>query len=252
STTTFMAAPIPGPVLVRPARPLRRACAVVLAAVGTADVAAAVAAPGNGVGIPVVVNQLRLPLIAYGVLLVLAGAWAAMTSLERPAASVAGAGGRPGGSRARRGSVVHALRSRGWYVADDVEIHRARADHVAVGPAGVLVVQVAGGADPQSRRSPAIRARIAAQQLRRVLAAREVDVEIVPAVLVPGPGREPAVEVVDSVAILSAGLADRWLSELTGRRLLPPATVDAVIRAVTTGGTGAAGARPPAARATAA
>lgn len=127
--------------------------------------------------------------------------------------------------------VIHALRDSGWYVADDVSIGGVDIDHVAVGPAGVLAVQVMWTNRPDPRGKAAVRARIAAGRLRGVLAASEVNVEVVPAVLAFGPGLtdEPAgVKVVDSVAILFGDQSDRWVAELSRRALLGDDIVEAV------------------------
>lgn len=126
---------------------------------------------------------------------------------------------------------MHELRRRGWYVADDVFVAGAQIDHVAVGPAGVLAVQVMWTNRPDPRGKAAVRARIAAARLRGALAAREVDVEVVPAVLAFGPGStdEPGgLKVVDSVAILFADQSGRWVNELSRRRLLAAATLESV------------------------
>lgn len=127
--------------------------------------------------------------------------------------------------------VLHALRRCGWYVADDVVVAGAQIDHVAVGPAGVLAVQVMWTNRPDPRGKPVVRARIAAARLRDALAAREVDVEVVAAVLAFGPGstQEPGgLKVIDSVAVLFADQSERWVNELSRRRLLPATTVEAV------------------------
>ncbi|MBW3557125.1 MAG: NERD domain-containing protein [Actinobacteria bacterium] len=131
--------------------------------------------------------------------------------------------------------VLHALRDAGWYVADDISIDGIDIDHVAIGPAGVLAVQVMWTNRPDPRGKPSIRARVAAERLRRTLAAKEVRVEVVPAVLAFGPGltEEPAgVKVVDSVAILFGDQSGRWMAELGRRHLLTETTLEAVRSAV--------------------
>lgn len=131
--------------------------------------------------------------------------------------------------------VIHALRDAGWYVADDVSIGGVDVDHVAVGPAGVLAVQVMWTNRPDPRGKAAVRARIAARRLRGLLAEREVNVEVVPAVLAFGPGMtdEPAgVKVVDAVAVLFGEQSDRWVAELSRRALLAENVVEAVRSAV--------------------
>lgn len=131
--------------------------------------------------------------------------------------------------------VIHALRDSGWYVADDVVIDGVHIDHVAVGLAGVLAVQAMWTNRPDPRGKAAVRARIAAGRLRGVLAAREVSVEVVPAVLAFGPGmtEEPAgVKVVDSVAVLFGEQSHRWVDELSRRFLLAENVVEAVRSAV--------------------
>ncbi len=138
-----------------------------------------------------------------------------------------------GSSDERR--VIHALRDEGWYVADDVSVGSVDIDHVAVGPAGVLAVQVMWTNRPDPRGKAAVRARIAAGRLRDLLAEREVNVEVVPAVLAFGPGitDEPGgVKVLDSVAVLFGEQSDRWVAELSRRALLGDNVVEAVRSAV--------------------
>ncbi len=133
------------------------------------------------------------------------------------------------GSDERR--VIHALRAAGWYVADDVAFEDVEADHIAIGPAGVLAVQVMWTDRPDGRGKASIRARVAAERLHRLLASRECPVEVVPAVLAFGPGLtvEPGgVKVVDSVAVLFGDQSPQWVDELSRRSLLPEATVEAV------------------------
>lgn len=156
--------------------------------------------------------------------------WFRRTTTADGAADPVPAGFAPDtGSDERR--VIHVLRAAGWYVADDVAFEGVEADHVAIGPAGVLAVQVMWTNRPDGRGKAAARARIAATQLHRLLATRELAVEVVPAVLAFGPGLtvEPGgVKVVDSVAILFGDQSAQWVDELSRRRLLPEGTVSAV------------------------
>jgi hypothetical protein len=133
-------------------------------------------------------------------------------------------------------ATVHALRSEGWFVGDDLPLPGGvSADHVLVGPAGVLVVQCmrsdqVAGADAAGRPAP-VRARIAAQRLRHELAVRELAVEVVPTVLAGGPGQPEVpggVKVIDGVAYLFEDAAEEWLAHLLSRRLLDDRVVDAV------------------------
>jgi hypothetical protein len=176
-------------------------------------------------------------MLAYGGLLLLVAIWAVATSFAKHSeGSKTEAVAKPApkpmpetDEEARK--VIHALRASGWYIADDVALPNIDVDHIAVGPAGVLAVQVMWTNRPDDRAKPAIRARIGAQQLRQVLASRELTVDVVPAVIAFGPGLtdEPGgVKVVDSVAILFGDQADLWISELSRRRLLVEDTVDAV------------------------
>lgn len=129
------------------------------------------------------------------------------------------------------GMTVHELRLHGWFVGDDVRLATAEIDHVLVGPAGVLAVQVmrSDRADPRGKAD--MRARIAARALRHEFAVRELRVDVVPAVLACGPGQpevEGGVKVVDGVAFLFDDHADQWLAHLTSRHLLGRDLVDAV------------------------
>lgn len=126
---------------------------------------------------------------------------------------------------------VHRLRAHGWFVGDDVVLPSTTIDHLAVGPAGILAVQVMWSNRPAPEVRAPIRARIAARQFQNELAAREVRVDVVPAVLACGPGQpevEGGVKVVDGVAFLFDDAADEWLSHLTSRSLLRAETVDSV------------------------
>ena len=132
---------------------------------------------------------------------------------------------------AQERTVIHALRERGWYIADDVQLPHVDVDHIAVGPAGVLTVQIQWTNKTDNRGRPAARARIAAHQLRKALAARELNVDVVPAILTFGPGltEQPGgVRVVDAVAMLNGYQAEEWLNELSRRVLLPEGIVEGV------------------------
>lgn len=212
----------------RPARPVRRAFGLLASLVAAAVVTVSTAVEGNGAGIPTVADESRPLMVAYGLLLLAIGLGAIATSFgSKPPA-------KPSAARRRQleeRRVVDALRAMGWYVADDVSLAHADVDHVAVGPAGVLAIQTRWTNRPDERGKPTVRARIAAVQLRKTLAVRELDVEVVPAVLTFGPGltREPGgVKVVDAVAMLNGYQADEWLEQLASRALLGDAVVDAV------------------------
>ena len=216
------------------ARPVRRAFGAIAGLVAAADIAIATAAAENDFGIPAAPAESRSKMLAYGIALLLVGIYAVATSFgkaaaeESPIAPVV-----PVEGEERR--VIHALRDRGWYVADDVLLPHVDVDHVAIGPAGVLAVQVQWTNEPDTRGRPAARARIAAHQLRKALAVREITVDVVPAILTFGPGLTPqpgGVKVVDAVAMLNGYQADEWLTELGRRVLLDEHTVDAVREAV--------------------
>jgi hypothetical protein len=226
------------------ARLLRRAFGVLAGLVAAADLAVATAVDGNSLGLPPVAPSARTPMLAYGAVLVAVAVAAIVTSFRHEEAP-AGAGdadpaptdaSTSAGKHARdERKVVHALRHVGWYVADDIVLNHVDVDHVAIGPAGVLAIQTQWTDRPDHRGKPAARARIAAHQLRSALAQRELDVEVVPAVLTFGPGltREPGgVKVVDAVAVLNGYQADEWLAQLTSRTLLSDDVVDAVRTAV--------------------
>jgi hypothetical protein len=126
---------------------------------------------------------------------------------------------------------VHELRAHGWFVGDDIELPNVDVDHVLVGPAGVLAVQVMWSNEPDPRGRAEVRARIAAKQLRHELAVRELPVDVVPAVLACGPGQPQlsgGVKLVDGVAFLFDESADEWVTHLASRELLPEPVVDDV------------------------
>jgi len=212
----------------RPARPVRRAFGLLASLVAAADLTVTTAVEGNGAGIPTVPDASRPLMLAYGIVLLAVGLYAIATSFASKAPA------KPSAARRRQleeRRVVNALRAMGWYVADDVTLPHADVDHVAIGPAGVLAIQTRWTNRPDDRGKPAVRARIAAVQLRKALAVRELDVEVVPAVLTFGPGltKEPGgVKVVDAVAMLNGYQSDEWLDQLGSRVLLADAVVDAV------------------------
>ena len=214
------------------ARPVRRAFGAIAGLIAAADIAIATAAADNDFGIPSAPAESRSKMLAYGVALLLVGVYAVATSFGKDEAHEQIAKVAPivpveGEER----QVIHALRDRGWYVADDVLLPHVDVDHVAIGPAGVLAVQVMWTNEPDTRGRPAARARIAAHQLRKALAAKELDVDVVPAILTFGPGltdQPGGVKVVDAVAMLNGYQADEWLTELGRRVLLSEHTVDAV------------------------
>ena len=214
-------------------RPVRRAFGAVAGLVAAADIAIATAAADNDFNIPAAPAESRSKMLAYGVALLLVGVYAVATSFGKAHAE---ANGGPVQApvvpvEGEERQVIHALRDRGWYVADDVLLPHVGVDHVAIGPAGVLAVQVQWTNQPDTRGRPAARARIAAHQLRKALAAKEIGVDVVPAILTFGPGLTPqpgGVKVVDAVAMLNGYQADEWLKELGQRVLLDEHTVDAV------------------------
>ena len=126
---------------------------------------------------------------------------------------------------------VHELRAHGWFVGDDVHLPNGEIDHVLVGPAGVLAVQVMSSVERDARGKADVRARIAARQLQHTLAVQELPIEVVPAVLACGPGQPEVpggVRVVDGVAFLFDDSAEAWLDSLRSRTLLADHTVDRV------------------------
>lgn len=218
-----------------PGRPVRRIFGVLAGFLGAADLIVASAVPGNAAGIPTASPENRSMLVAYGVFLLVVSVWAVATSERRPERAQARSTPAPSADAATSPPVLGALRSSGWFVADDVHLPHADVDHVVVGPAGVLAVQVMHTDVPDPRGRPHARARIAAQQLRRLLHQQEINVDVVPAVVAWGPGLDPVpggVRVVDSVAILLGHQANEWLGELARRELMSPATVEAVRSAV--------------------
>src|SRR5688500_10455193 len=115
------------PVDARPARPVRRAFGILAGLVAAADLAVPTAGSGNSYGVPVAGPASRPRLLAYGAVLLVVGLWAVASSYGRegdePAvpqiAEVTTL--RPtADNEAEERTVIHALRSRGWYVADDV------------------------------------------------------------------------------------------------------------------------------------
>ncbi|HUP87157.1 MAG TPA: nuclease-related domain-containing protein [Acidimicrobiales bacterium] len=213
----------------RRAHPLRRGFGILAGLVAAADIAIATAAAGNDFNVPSAPAESRSRMLAYGVAMLLVAVYAVATSFGREAAEAAPITIVPVEGEERL--VIHALRDHGWYVADDVLLPHVEVDHLAIGPAGVLAVQVQWTNEPDTRGRPAARARIAAHQLRKALAAKEIDVDVVPAILTFGPGltHQPGgVKVVDAVAMLNGYQAAEWIGELSRRVQLPDHTVDAV------------------------
>ena len=211
-------------------RPVRRAFGILAGLVAAADIAVATAVAGNDFNIPAAPAESRSRMLAYGIALLLVGVYTVATSFGRDE-NIAAAPTTVVPVEGEERQVIHALRDRGWYVADDVLLPHVDVDHVAVGPAGILAVQVQWTNEPDTRGRPAARARIAAHQLRKALAAKELDVDVVPAILTFGPGLTPmpgGVKVVDAVAMLNGYQADEWLSELGRRVMLSEETVDSV------------------------
>lgn len=226
------------PQTARRSRPARRFFGVLAGLVACGDVAVATAVADNRFGLPVLPESARGPLLGYGAFLLATAIYCVATSFGRrqsradqPVTAIAALTEpfvvRDGEER----KVMHALRQNGWYVADDVALPHVEVDHVAVGPAGVLAVQVMFTDRPDERGKAAVRARIGAAELRKLLARRELHVDVVPAVLAFGPGltEEPGgVKVVDSVAILFGDQAAAWIGELSRRQLLDQHVVEAV------------------------
>lgn len=222
----------------RPSRPFRRGFGLVALVVASADLAAVASTSSSG-GVGQATSAAaaaRLPMAAYGAMLAVLGLWAVATSFARSGGVVAVAPEvAPAVASDEEHAVIHALRRAGWYVADDLELPYGNVDHIAVGPAGVIAMQVQWTNCPDGRDRPSVRARIAAQQLRRILAVQELRVEVVPAVLAFGPGLTTdgaGVKVVDTVAILNGYQAAEWIAELEGRTLLPASLVDEVRNAL--------------------
>lgn len=214
-------------------KPFRRCFGVLAALTAAADLAVAAAVPDNAYRIPTVDDSIRPFVVGYGVFLGMVAVWAVATSFaKRSRRSAAPAQVAPLEEDVLRDpNVLHELRRQGWFIADDIRLDHADIDHVAVGPAGVLAVQTMRTDVQDPRGKPAARARIAAQQLRNLLAQKEIAVDVVPAVVAWGPGLESVpggVKIIDSCAILFGHQADEWLSDLSGRELLPEETVSAV------------------------
>jgi hypothetical protein len=222
------------PAAARPARPLRRGFGVVAGLVAAADIAVATAVEGNNLGIPTIPQEHQPQLLGYAVVLFVMAVWAVTTSFAKEGAPERLAVPdldpmNPDEGQER--TVIHALRERGWYIADDVQLPHVDVDHIAVGPAGVLTVQIQWTNKTDNRGRPAARARIAAHQLRKALAARELNVDVVPAILTFGPGltdQPGGVRVVDAVAVLNGYQAEEWLNELSRRVLLSEGVVEGV------------------------
>src|SRR5687767_5925403 len=103
------------------ARPVRRAFGAIAGLIAAADIAIATAAADNDFGIPSAPAESRSKMLAYGVALLLVGIYAVASSFGKdeahePIAKVAPIVPVEGEER----QVIHALRDRGWYVADDV------------------------------------------------------------------------------------------------------------------------------------
>jgi hypothetical protein len=222
------------PAAAHPARPIRRGFGVVAGLVAAADIAVATAVDGNSLGIPTIPQEHRPQLLGYAAILLGMALWAVATSFAKAgkAERIAVPDLDPASpDETMERTVIHALRERGWYIADDVQLHHVDVDHIAVGPAGVLTVQIQWTNKPDTRGRPAARARIAAHQLRKALAAKELNVDVVPAILTFGPGltEQPGgVRVVDAVAMLNGYQAEEWLNELSRRVLLPEGLVEGV------------------------
>lgn len=226
----------------RRGRPLRAAFGLLSAALGAAALVAALAPTDQRFGLPPLTETTELALTVYGALMFVLALWTLGTSgpgkhqpapeaapapepVPAPAAAAPAAAApapRPvATSRPDVPDVITPLRNHGWYVAEKVALANADADYVAVGPAGVLVVQTMVSNVPDPRGRASIRARIAAQQFERILIQREVHVEVVPAVIAFGPGQDDevpgGVRIVDNVAILFGDRVSEWFPALTER-----------------------------------
>lgn len=246
----------------RRGRPLRAVFGLLAAILGSVALVAALSPADERFGIPPVTETAELGLIGYGAAMFLLAIWAIGTSgpgrapravtpprtkasAEKPEkkskpgkrkakgrtavadellATPTDVAALPAGAHAEIREVITPLRAHGWYVAEGVGLPHADADYVAVGPAGVLVIQtmVSNQADPRGKAS--IRARVASQQLEKLLRQREVQVEVVPAVVAFGPGQDDetpgGVRIVDNVAILFGDRVNEWFPTLTDRQLI--------------------------------
>ena len=212
----------------RKGRPLRRVLGVLAAAVGTADIIFSGLGPDNEFGVPAVDPQLQPFLLGYGVFLYAVAIFAVATSFGRKAKKAKkGKGGVPVDGidllHTEAECYLHRLRAHGWFVADNVSLPHADIDHIAIGPAGIIVAQQLWSTNPDPRGNPAARARIAAEQLRKLYTQKEIHVEVVPAVLAYGPGQQQTpggVKVIDNVAVLMTAQADEWVNELAYKQLV--------------------------------
>lgn len=237
----------PAHIAQRRGRPLRAAFGLLSAALGAAALVAALAPTNQRFGLPPLTETTELALTIYGALMFVLALWTVGTSgpgkhqpqpapeavpasaAERapaPAAAAAVPAAAPAPQplvtpQPEVADVITPLRNHGWYVAEKVTLANADADYVAVGPAGVLVVQTMVSNVPDPRGRASIRARIAAQQFERILIQREVHVEVVPAVVAFGPGQDDevpgGVRIVDNVAILFGDRVAEWFPALTER-----------------------------------
>src|SRR5687767_9559393 len=101
-------------------RPVRRAFGAVAGLVAAADIAIATAAAENDFNIPAAPAESRSKMLAYGVALLIVGVYAVATSFGKAHAE---ANGGPITApivpvEGEERQVIHALRDRGWYVAD--------------------------------------------------------------------------------------------------------------------------------------
>lgn len=215
----------------RRGRPLRAVFGVLSAALGSVALVAGLSPAEQRYGTPPVDESTAVALTIYGGVMFALALWAIGTSgprKQRPKASVADqllAGSTEGPTvdldSPEVPDVISPLRNHGWYVAHDVNLPHADADYVAVGPAGVLVVQTMVSNLPDPRGRASIRARVAAQQLEKALGQRELHVEVVPAVVAFGPGQDDeapgGVRIVDNVAILFGDRVGEWFPALVER-----------------------------------
>ena len=113
--------------------------------------------------------------------------------------------------------VAQQLRGDGWFVVEGMHLQMTYADYVAVGEAGVLAIQTFWTDSPDDGNAARARARVAASKVRDVLGRHEIDVDVIPVVLVCGPLPEEvteAVAVIDNVAVLVARRSGQWRAEL--------------------------------------
>lgn len=226
----------------RRGRPLRAVFGLLSALLGSAGLIAALTPDEKRYSLPPVTDMTKLGLCAYGAVMFLLAVWAVGTSgprkpkaarVQAPSAAeqllVEPAPAAPA-IRLQLPEVITPLRAHGWFVGENVMLPNAEVDYIAVGPAGVLCIQTMVTNVPDPRGRAGIRARIAAQQLERLLANQEVHVEVVPAVVAFGPGQDQipgGVKIIDNVAILFGDHVTEWFPALVEREHISPQVQEA-------------------------